>query len=75
MTTYQQKISIREKEVLEKISLGHTTKEIASILFLSPHTIERHRKNLLVKMDAPNTAGLVRLGFEYGFLSLQNQYS
>ena len=70
MGIYQKQISTREQEVLEKISFGLTTKEIASILYLSPHTIERHRKNLLLKMDVKNTAGLVRRGFEYGFLSL-----
>ena len=66
MGIYQKQISTREQEVLEKISFGLTTKEIASILYLSPHTIERHRKNLLLKMDVKNTAGLVRRGFEYG---------
>ena len=70
MLTYQQHISTREQEVLEKISFGLTSKEIASVLYLSTHTIERHRKNLLIKMDVRNTAGLVRRGFEYGFLSL-----
>jgi len=70
MGIYQKQISTREKEVLEKISFGLTTKEIASSLYLSPHTIEQHRKNLLLKMDVKNTAGLVRKGFESGFLSL-----
>jgi len=70
MITLQRHISTREQEVLEKISFGHTTREIALQLCLSPHTIEQHRKNLLTKLDVRNTAGLVRKGFEYGFLSL-----
>ena len=72
MIQVKQLISNREKEVLEKISFGHTTKEIAQLLFLSPHTVEQHRKNLLLKLDVRNTAGLIRKGFEYGFLSFHN---
>lgn len=64
------RLSKRETEVLELISLGLTTKEIASSLFLSDHTIISHRKNLLIKMDVKNTAGLVRRAFETGFLIL-----
>ena len=70
MITFQQSISNREIEVLEKISYGLTSKEIARVLYLSPHTIEQHRKNLLSKLDVKNTAGLVRKGFEHGFLSM-----
>ena len=63
-------LSKRESEVLELISLGLTTKEIAESLFLSDHTIISHRKNLLIKMDVKNTAGLVRRAFEKGLLIL-----
>jgi len=64
------KISQREIQILDLISRGLTTKEIASQLFLSMHTVISHRKNLLIKMDVKNTAGLVRKGFEHGFLTL-----
>ena len=63
-------ITQREKQVLNHISLGLTTNEIARTLYVSAHTILTHRKNLLIKMDARNTAGLVRKGFECGLLSL-----
>ncbi|MCH2490793.1 MAG: response regulator transcription factor [Flavobacteriales bacterium] len=49
----------REREVLELICLQHTTPEIAKKLFISPRTVEVHRKNLLDKTDAKNIAGLV----------------
>ena len=65
-------ITKREGEVLELISFGMTTKEIASSLFLSNHTVISHRKNLLLKMDARNVAGLIRKGFENGFLRIQS---
>ena len=62
------KISSREKEVLRMVSFEYTTKEIADQLFLSTHTIDSHKKNLKIKLDVRNSAGLVRRGFEMGFL-------
>ena len=52
-------ISPREKEVLELICRQHTTHEIADKLFISPRTVEVHRKNLLDKTGVKNIAGLV----------------
>jgi len=63
-------LSPREIEVLDLISHGLTTKEIAMSLFLSDHTIISHRKSMLLKMDVKNTAGLVRKAFEYRIISL-----
>lgn len=63
-------ITKREKEVLHQISFGLTTKEIAEHLYLSAHTVNCHRKNLLQKTSANNTAALVRFGFEMGILDL-----
>ena len=61
-------ISTREKEVLHLIAHEYTTKEIAHTLFLSPHTVDSHKKNLKLKLDVKNSAGLVRRGFEMGIL-------
>lgn len=66
-------ITFREKEVLHLISLELTSKEIAANLYLSDHTVTSHRKNLMNKLKAKNTAGLIRRGFEFGFLQIQNQ--
>jgi len=52
------------------VSMEHTTKEIADALYISTHTVISHRKNLMIKLDVKNTAGLVRRGFEYGLLQL-----
>lgn len=61
-------VSKRELEVLEWISNGFTTKEIADQLYISNHTVVTHRKKLLEKMCARNTAVLVRKAFEMGIL-------
>ncbi len=54
-------ITRREKEVLELIADGMTNNEIAQKLFISSTTVDTHRKNLLAKFEAKNTASLVRI--------------
>ncbi len=62
------KISRREKEVLGLIVEEHTTQEIADKLFISLKTVESHRSNLLAKLNARNTAGLVRIALNNNLL-------
>lgn len=62
------KISRREKEVLKLIVEEYTTQEIAKELFISLKTVESHRSSLLAKMNARNTAGLVRITMENNLL-------
>jgi DNA-binding NarL/FixJ family response regulator len=54
-------ITRREKEVLELIAGGMTNNEIALKLFISSTTVDTHRKNLLAKLEAKNTASLIRI--------------
>lgn len=65
------KLSEREHEVLKLLSLEYSTKEIASTLFLSKSTIESHRRTLLLKLQAKNSAGLIRKAFEVGLLHVE----
>jgi DNA-binding NarL/FixJ family response regulator len=51
----------REKEVLELIAEGWTNQEIADKLFLNCSTVDSHRKNMLTKFKAKNTAALVKI--------------
>lgn len=62
------KISRREKEVLQLIMQEFTNQEIADKLFVSIKTVESHRGSLLSKLNARNTAGLVRITMEEGIL-------
>ena len=54
-------VTRREKEVMELIAEGMTNNEIAQKLFISNTTVDTHRKNLLSKLGAKNTASLVRI--------------
>jgi DNA-binding NarL/FixJ family response regulator len=54
----------REKEILNLICKEYSSQEIADKIFVSFHTVEGHRANLLAKAGAKNTAGLVRWAVE-----------
>ncbi len=54
----------REKEIIILIAEEFTNHEIADKLFLSPRTIDTHRRNLLQKLGAKNTAGLVKFAIK-----------
>jgi DNA-binding NarL/FixJ family response regulator len=51
----------REKQILELIAEGQTNHEIADALFLDVTTIDSHRKNMLTKFNAKNTAALIKI--------------
>ena len=61
-------ITSREKEVLGLVAEGLTNNEIAQQLFISHTTVETHRKSLLNKFDAKNTASLVRMAAQMGII-------
>jgi DNA-binding NarL/FixJ family response regulator len=54
----------REKEILELIAEGYTNPQIAEKIFLSPFTVDSHRKNLLAKLNVKNTASLIKFAVE-----------
>lgn len=58
------RLSVREIEILDLISHGLSSKEIASLLFLSQETIRTHRKNLIYKFKAKNSVNLIRIAME-----------
>ena len=58
----------RERQVLQLIAEGKTTKETAAMLDVSVKTAETHRTNLMVKLDIHSTAGLVRYAIRRGLL-------
>jgi two-component system response regulator NreC len=54
----------REREVLSLLAIGHTNPEIATLLYLSPRTVESHRANLQRKLGVRSRADLVRAAAE-----------
>lgn len=62
--TRQLHITKREKEVLWLIANGHTNHEIAEKLFISSDTVDSHRRNLLGKLKARNTAMLIKCAID-----------
>ena len=58
----------RERQVLQLIAEGKTTKETAAVLEVSVKTAETHRTNLMEKLDIHSTAGLVRYAIRRGLL-------
>jgi two-component system nitrate/nitrite response regulator NarL len=65
---FEVQLTRREKDVLREIVNEFTTSEIAEKLFISSHTVESHRKNLLSKLAVRNTAGLVKLAIQHSLL-------
>jgi DNA-binding NarL/FixJ family response regulator len=61
----------REREVLQYIADGLTSKEISKKLFLSPSTVNTHRANLMQKLNIHDTAGLVRYAIEAGYVKAE----
>jgi DNA-binding NarL/FixJ family response regulator len=64
------RLTSREREVLQLVAEGHTNREIAAHLALSEKTVEKHRGHLMAKLAAHDTAALVRLAIKHGLISL-----
>ena len=62
-------LSSREREVLKLIAEGYKGKEIADYLYISPKTVDKHRSNLMRKLDLHNAAALTALAIEKGLVS------
>jgi DNA-binding NarL/FixJ family response regulator len=62
-------LSEREREVLERIAAGSTNREIASQLYLSPHTVKEHTSALYRKLGARNRAEAVQRAQRIGLLA------
>ena len=61
-------LTAREKEVLQLIGEGMTNGEIAETLFISPHTVTRHRANLMQKLNVHNRVELVKVASSRGLI-------
>src|SRR6478609_8628269 len=64
------KLSMRQREILQLIAEGHTTKDIAQRLNLSVKTVETHRSQLMERLDIHDVPGLVRFAMRVGLIQL-----
>jgi DNA-binding NarL/FixJ family response regulator len=61
-------LTTREREVLQLVAEGKSTKKIAEILGIAQKTAESHRSHLMVKLDIHEVAGLVRYAVRHGMI-------
>ena len=64
------KLSYREREVVELIAYEYTSKQIAEKLCICIDTVQSHRKNILAKLGAKNTAGMIFKSIEAKIIKL-----
>jgi len=64
------RLTDREREVLQLIAEGHTSREIAELLTISEQTVRTHRANLMNKLDIHSTAELTQYAIRKGVISL-----
>ncbi|MGY3052916.1 DNA-binding CsgD family transcriptional regulator [Pedobacter sp. UYEF25] len=62
-------ISARETDIVRLLALGYNSKEIGDMLFISEHTVNTHRRNMVRKLDLRNTYQLIGWAFKQRVLS------
>lgn len=67
-TTAWDSLTQREREVLKLVAEGYTSKEVADFLCISPKTVERHRSNIMNKLDLHNVSELTAFAIEKGLV-------
>ena len=61
-------VTQREKEILKLLAEGYTNSQIADMLYISVKTVEKHRSNIMAKLDLHNVAHLTTLAIEKGLV-------
>jgi DNA-binding NarL/FixJ family response regulator len=65
-----ERLTLREREVLQLIAEGHTNNAIAQVLAISVRTVEKHRANLMSELNVHDLAGLTRVPIKGGLIFL-----
>ena len=66
--TLKEKLTLRELEVIKLICDGLSSKKIAEKLFLSPYTIDTHRKNIYSKLNIDSMGALIKMAHDEGLI-------
>lgn len=64
-------LTVRETEILSLIAHGHSTVAIADSLFLSPHTVQTHRKSIIKKLNIKSPTEFVIYALDMGLLKIR----
>jgi DNA-binding NarL/FixJ family response regulator len=67
-----ERLTLRQREILQLIAEGHTTQEIANQLSISIKTVETHRMQMMERLDIHDVAGLVRFAIRVGLITLDD---
>ena len=65
-----EQLTDREREILKLLAEGHSTREIAQMLVISPKTVERHKTNLMAKLDIHNRLDLFKYALRKGIITV-----
>jgi DNA-binding NarL/FixJ family response regulator len=65
------RLSNREREVLQMIAEGHSTRQISQILCVSPSTVKTHRSKIMEKLEIDNISQLVQYAIHLGIVEIQ----
>jgi two-component system response regulator NreC len=66
------KVSAREREILQLVAEGHSSGQVAAMLHISIRTVDTHRFNLMQKLDIHSIAGLTKFAINHGLTSLRS---
>lgn len=64
----EQHLTRRELDVLRLVAEGHTDREVADTLIISPRTVNRHLSNIFIKLDMPGRAAAVAYAIRHGLV-------
>lgn len=66
-----ERLSTREREVLKLVAEGYTNKQIASVMFISVKTVEKHRSNVMIKLNLHNSSSLTAYAIENKLVTIK----
>jgi DNA-binding NarL/FixJ family response regulator len=68
LTSPEEPLTIREREIIKLIAEGKSSKEIGELLYISSRTVQHHRANLMRKLSLKKTADLVKYAIQKGYV-------
>lgn len=67
---FDKKLTTRQREILQLLGEGHSAKEIADMLSISPRTVETHKYNMMQELNLKTTADLIKFAIKHGIVSI-----